>query len=184
MANTSQACMAMMTYYTCSAENLQWGKQHLNNFTFFCATVQTFLFLYKYSGYFHVVWVERHIPSDQFHPAACPPTRAMWNSKSEHPIGLGEKGGCLSKIQPQVSLPLMHPVSLRRSLHQAICESVPWSFAIIHTKSWWIFPVSFLVCVFVFQSEVQWPHQALEANRSAGLKEAFHRTPLVSAVVY
>lgn len=103
-------------------------------------------------------------------------------SKSEHPIGLGEKRECMSKMQPPKPLPnQVHPMSLRRSLHQAICGSVPWSYAVIHIKSWWIFPVSFLVCVFAFQSVVQWPQQASVANTSAGFKEAFHQTPLVTA---
>ena len=150
---------------------------------------------YKYSGQHRAARVERRIPSDKLHLAACPPSHAMWNrGRVNIQPGWEKKKNVCQRCSPLGApcvikeVPAAPPLPGYRIYLKDIPDtgytwSVPQPYAMIHIKRWLIFHHELLsVCVFDFQSEVQGPQQALVAHRSAGLREHFHQTPLVIAV--
>lgn len=131
MANISQACMAMMTLHMqvqkiCIGESDNWI---ISLFLCHCSDipvlVQIFwIFPFGLSGEAYSIWPA---PSGCLSSHMC----HVKQSKSEHPIGMGEKKECLSKMQPPSPPRPRRPLGAPHVLKEVPPPGYMWKCALV-----------------------------------------------------
>lgn len=177
MANASQACTALITYYIRRIKNWLWKEMMFDQYLLFHIThapVHTFPTGTNILDHC-VVWMESWISLDKFCPATCPipavrnGMRASIQATSGRRIRMyikdsAPKSPWVERVAPPPTLPghtWESSLVLHHNSHQELIN--------FHSR---------VLCVFVFQScssGVKWPKWGLVANRGTGFKELHKR---------